>query len=113
MSPRIHNVALIVAEPVPRGRANAWCSPPSAKAGATYVIRPGGSGDVTSSHVAWQAAKGAPFLPSPLLYGDELDMINDQAGIDTPGTDDNPSLKNGYPAPAGCGKTTVNVVCPG
>ena len=53
------------------------------KAGPTFAIRPGGSGDVTSTHVAWQAAKGAPFVPSPLLYGDELYMINDQAGIAT------------------------------
>jgi outer membrane protein assembly factor BamB len=53
------------------------------KAGPTFAIRPGGSGDVTSTHVAWQAAKGAPFVPSTLLYGDELYMINDQAGIAT------------------------------
>jgi outer membrane protein assembly factor BamB len=53
------------------------------RAGPTFAIRPGGSGDVTSTHVAWQAAKGAPFVPSTLLYGDELYMINDQAGIAT------------------------------
>ena len=45
------------------------------------AVRPGGSGDVTATHVAWQAAKGAPFVPSPLLYGDELYLLNDQASI--------------------------------
>jgi outer membrane protein assembly factor BamB len=51
--------------------------------GPILAIRPGGSGDVTSTHIAWQAPKGAPFVPSPLLYGDELYMINDQAGVAT------------------------------
>ena len=49
--------------------------------GPILAVRPGGSGDVTSTHVAWQAPKGAPFVPSPLLYGDELYMLNDQASI--------------------------------
>ena len=49
--------------------------------GPILAVRPGGSGDVTSTHVAWQAQKGAPFVPSPLLYGDELYMLNDQASI--------------------------------
>ena len=51
--------------------------------GPILAVRPGGSGDVTATHVAWQAPKGAPFVPSSLLYGDELYMINDQAGIAT------------------------------
>jgi outer membrane protein assembly factor BamB len=51
--------------------------------GPTLAIRPGGSGDVTSSHVAWQALKGAPYVPSTLLYGDELYMINDQTSVAT------------------------------
>jgi outer membrane protein assembly factor BamB len=51
--------------------------------GPTLAIRPGGSGDVTSTHVAWQALKGAPYVPSTLLYGDELYMINDQTSVAT------------------------------
>jgi outer membrane protein assembly factor BamB len=53
------------------------------KGGPTLAIRPGGSGDVTATHVAWQAVKGAGFVPSPLLYGDELYMISDQTSIAT------------------------------
>jgi len=49
--------------------------------GPILAVRPGGSGDVTATHVAWQAPKGAPFVPSPLLYGDEVYMLNDQASI--------------------------------
>jgi outer membrane protein assembly factor BamB len=51
--------------------------------GPTFAIRPGGSGDVTSTHVAWQATKGAPYVPSTLLYGDQLYMINDQTSVAT------------------------------
>ncbi|MDQ3071068.1 MAG: PQQ-like beta-propeller repeat protein [Acidobacteriota bacterium] len=51
--------------------------------GPTLAIRPGGSGDVTSTHVAWQTVKGAPYVPSTLLYGNELYMINDQTSVAT------------------------------
>lgn len=32
------------------------------------AIRPGGSGDVTSSHVAWEHSRHVPFCASPLAY---------------------------------------------
>jgi outer membrane protein assembly factor BamB len=46
------------------------------------AIRPDGQGDVTSSHVVWKMAKGAPKTPSMLLVGDELYFVSD-AGIAT------------------------------
>ena len=55
----------------------------SGRSGPTLAIRPGGSGDVTDTHVAWKEVKGSPFVPSPLLYGDELYLINDMASIVT------------------------------
>ncbi len=55
----------------------------SGRSGPTLAIRPGGSGDVTDTHVAWKEVKGSPFVPSPLLYGDELYLINDMASIAT------------------------------
>jgi len=55
----------------------------SGRAGPTLAIRPGGSGDVTATHVAWKEVKGSPFVPSPLLYGDVLYLINDMASIVT------------------------------
>lgn len=33
-------------------------------------IRPDGSGNVTASHVVWNSALGAPYVPSPASYGD-------------------------------------------
>ena len=55
----------------------------SGRAGPTLAIRPGGSGDVTDTHVAWKEVKGSPFVPSPLLYEGELYLINDMASIAT------------------------------
>jgi outer membrane protein assembly factor BamB len=56
---------------------------PSGRAGPTLAIRPGGSGDVTGTHVAWQTPRGSPFIPSPLVYGDHLYLVNDMTSIAT------------------------------
>ena len=56
---------------------------PSGRAGPTLAVRPGGSGDVTATHIAWQAPQGSPFVPSPLVYGDHLYLVNDMASIAT------------------------------
>jgi outer membrane protein assembly factor BamB len=42
-----------------------------------YAIRPGGTGDVTDTHVAWTQERGAPKSPSMLLAGDELYAVAD------------------------------------
>ena len=55
----------------------------SGRSGPTLAIRPGGSGDVTDTHVAWKEVKGSPFVPSPLLYQGLLYLINDMASIAT------------------------------
>ncbi len=44
------------------------------------AIRPGGSGDVTDSHVAWQTNVAVPHTPSLLTYQGMLFMISD-AGV--------------------------------
>ena len=53
----------------------------SGRAGPTLAIRPGGQGDVTSTHVAWSTPRGSPFVPSPILLGDQLYMVNDMTSI--------------------------------
>jgi outer membrane protein assembly factor BamB len=63
------------------GQGLIFCS--SGRAGPTIAIRPGGSGDVTDSHIAWRAAKGSPFVPSTILVGKYLYMVNDMAAIAT------------------------------
>jgi outer membrane protein assembly factor BamB len=55
----------------------------SGRAGPTLAIRPGGKGNVTESHLAWSSPRGSPFIPSPILVGDHLYMVNDMTSIAT------------------------------
>jgi len=55
----------------------------SGRAGPTLAIRPGGSGDVTGTHVVWQTPRGSSFIPSPLALGDYLYLVNDMNSIAT------------------------------
>lgn len=41
-----------------------------------YAIRPDGTGNVTETHIAWQDAKGAPYVPSMIVAGDYLLTVN-------------------------------------
>ena len=63
------------------GYGMVFCS--SGRAGPTLAITPGGSGDVTGTHVAWKSSRGSPFVPSPILYGEQLYLVNDMASIVT------------------------------
>jgi outer membrane protein assembly factor BamB len=49
----------------------------SGRQGPTIAIRPGGSGDVTSTHVAWMSPKGSPFIPSGVVVDGVLYLVND------------------------------------
>ena len=48
--------------------------------GTHLAIKPGGSGDVTDSHVVWKNDKGTSFVPSAILVGDRY-YIADDKGI--------------------------------
>lgn len=63
------------------GHGLVFCS--SGRAGPTLAIRPGGRGDVTDTHVVWKSPRGSPFVPSPLVYGHYLYIVNDMASIAT------------------------------
>ena len=41
------------------------------------AIRPGGTGDVTDTHVAWKATKGLPYVPCPLYYDGRVYLVKD------------------------------------
>ena len=49
----------------------------SGRDGPTVAIKPGGKKDVTRSGVIWRANRGAPYIPSPIVYGDYFYMTND------------------------------------
>jgi outer membrane protein assembly factor BamB len=46
------------------------------------IAYPGAAGDLTgSSAVVWKINKGTPYVPSPLLYGDLLYLVQKNSGI--------------------------------
>jgi outer membrane protein assembly factor BamB len=61
------------------GHGLVFCS--SGRQGPTLAIRPGGTGDVTRTHVAWSALRGSPFVPSGLVHGDLLYLVNDMQSV--------------------------------
>jgi outer membrane protein assembly factor BamB len=63
------------------GYGMVFCS--SGRAGPTLAIRPGGRGDVTRTHLQWTSPRGSPFVPSPILVGEHLYMVNDMQSIVT------------------------------
>ncbi|MSR63292.1 MAG: hypothetical protein EXS08_12690 [Planctomycetes bacterium] len=50
---------------------------------SAQCIRLGGKGDVSATHVLWRQHRGAPQLPSPLVYGGVYWMLDDQGGLVT------------------------------
>jgi outer membrane protein assembly factor BamB len=50
---------------------------------AVLAIRLGGTGDMTAKSVRWKYHRGIPQLPSPLIYGGILYMVNDRGGLVT------------------------------
>lgn len=61
------------------GHGLVFCS--SGRAGPTVAIKPGGKGDVTATHVAWTTPRGSPFVPSGMVHGDYLYLVNDMQSI--------------------------------
>jgi outer membrane protein assembly factor BamB len=46
------------------------------RSGPYMAIRPGGSGDISKSHVAWHVATGAPYVTSLVYYRGTVFMVN-------------------------------------
>ena len=53
----------------------------SGRAGPTIAVRPGGTGDVTNTHVVWSTPRGSSFVPSPLVLGEYLYTVNDMVSV--------------------------------
>jgi outer membrane protein assembly factor BamB len=79
----------------------------------------GATGDISrTSHVVWRRRQGAPYVPSPLLYGDalyfhyhfqgSLSRVNARTGEDQPGLIRLPGIYNVYASPvAAAGRVYV------
>jgi outer membrane protein assembly factor BamB len=42
-----------------------------------FALSPGGTGDISSSHMIWQKTKGLPYVPSAIVYRGQMVMIKD------------------------------------
>lgn len=42
-----------------------------------FAMKPGGTGDVTTSHVLWKKSKGLPYVSSGILYRGQYVMVRD------------------------------------
>lgn len=49
----------------------------SASKNSAFSLKPGGSGDITMTHVLWKKSKGLPYVPSALIYADQYVMVKD------------------------------------
>ena len=50
--------------------------------GPSMAIRPGGRGDVSESRVIWRNTRGAPFVPSAIVAGNQYFLVDD-SGVAT------------------------------
>jgi len=46
-------------------------------ANVVLALRPGGTGNITDTHVLWKEARGLPYVPSPLFYRGRLYVVKD------------------------------------
>jgi outer membrane protein assembly factor BamB len=59
------------------------------------AIRLGGSGDMSDTAIRWKYQRTVPQLPSPLLYGGVLYMINDNGIVTTLNPETGAMIKQG------------------
>jgi outer membrane protein assembly factor BamB len=44
---------------------------------SAFALKPGGSGDVTESHMLWKQTSGLPYVASAIVYREQFVMIKD------------------------------------
>ncbi len=44
---------------------------------SAFALKPGGSGDVTHTHLLWKQTKGLPYVPSAIVYRGQYVMVKD------------------------------------
>jgi outer membrane protein assembly factor BamB len=49
----------------------------SASRNSAFALKPGGSGDITTTHVRWKSKKGLPYVPSAIVYRGQYVMVKD------------------------------------
>lgn len=103
------SVENVVASPV-AGHGLVFVGSTYDRPGLLAIRLDGAQGDLTGSqHLVWRRRQGAPYVPSPLLYGDALyfhshfqgllTRVNARTGEDWPGTFRLPGLHNVFSSP--------------
>ncbi|HEY3395993.1 MAG TPA: PQQ-binding-like beta-propeller repeat protein [Lacipirellulaceae bacterium] len=49
----------------------------AASRNSAFALKPGGTGNVTESHVRWKKKKGLPYVPTAILYRGQYVMVKD------------------------------------
>lgn len=49
----------------------------AASKNSAFALKPGGSGDLTKSHVLWKKIKGLPYVPSAIAYMGQYVLVKD------------------------------------
>jgi outer membrane protein assembly factor BamB len=100
----------VVASPV-AGHGMVFAGSTYDKPGMLAIRLEGAKGDLTGTdHVAWHRRRGAPYVPSPVLYGDALYYLNHyqggvltrvdaRTGEDKPGPFRLPGMQNVFASP--------------
>jgi outer membrane protein assembly factor BamB len=44
---------------------------------SAFALSPGGTGDISGSHLIWKKTKGLPYVPSAIVYRGQVVMIKD------------------------------------
>jgi hypothetical protein len=49
----------------------------AASRNSAFALRPGGTGDVTDTHMIWKQTKGLPYVPTAIVYEGQHVMVKD------------------------------------
>ena len=44
---------------------------------SAFALKPGGSGDITDTHLLWKKTKGLPYIASALVYRGQYVMVKE------------------------------------
>ena len=68
---------------------------------SAFALRPGGTGDVTESHVLWKQTRGLPYIPSAIVYRGQYVMVKDLGIVTAYDAETGEEVYQGRPAERG------------
>ena len=68
---------------------------------SAFALKPGGTGNVTATHVKWQHADGLPYVPSAIVVGGQYVLVKDGGIVTAYDTATGKELYQKRPVPSG------------